>query len=92
MEETDEAGKRINEIRALLLCFMDADEVEDISFVSDESMLADFYNLGEQGESMANILSHFPEGFNINEDKYLWQIVDDIKQQFPNWPQNFAAN
>ena len=88
MADDAESEKRIEDIKILMSYFLDKEDLDEFLFVSDESYLSDFYDIGDESEERDKILSHFPVEFKIDENKPIWGIVDYIKRKFPQWPLN----
>lgn len=93
--DSDETEQRQRDAIALLSYMFPADdeewqEIVESAFISDKSLLSDFFEYGSDGaEEMARLRTRFPNGFVVNEQKYIWQIVDDIKRKFSLWPDSF---
>lgn len=85
----DEVDIRDADIRALLRYTMDAEDsdIADSALITDESMLYDFHwGKEEYKEAVAKINAILGKDVGIEDRDYLWQVVDKIKAQFPNWP------
>lgn len=80
-----ESQARDREIK-ILLSYIDIQK-DDLVFFSDYSYLGDFTNSGQSITELANVIRE-KINMHFDEELYLWQIVDIIKNQNPKFFDN----
>ncbi len=83
---TSEMDKRDREIK-YLINIIEPDPEYQPFFLSDDAYIFDATGL-EEKEISRRLKTYFGQDFQFPFDAYLWKAVDEIKRQFPNWPEN----
>lgn len=87
--ETTEIEEREREIRYIFNIVQPDPEYQPI-FLSDETTLLDATSYHES-ECRRRLEFYFGSPFPCDLRQTLWRLVDEMKQRFPGWPDEFTA-
>jgi hypothetical protein len=87
--DTSEVEEREREVRYIFNIVQPDPEYQPI-FLSDESTLLDATSYDE-AECRRRLEGYFGSAFPCSLHQLVWRLVDDIKQKFPGWPDEFIA-
>lgn len=87
--DASEVEDREREIRYIFNIVQPDPEYQPI-FLSDEATLLDATSHAE-AECRSRLECYFASPFPCNLRQPIWRLVDEIKDRFPGWPDEFTA-
>ena len=87
--DTSEVEEREREVRYIFNIVQPDPDYQPI-FLSDESTLLDA-TIHDEAECRRRLECYFGSPFPFGLHQPVWRLVDDIKQCFPGWPDEFIA-